>query len=271
MKLIYSRFSFSRCENKAETFSGATSERILNEATLHEYFIEDKNGITRTPPGVATVYWIAFGCGCYHNLHILYIDRPNIRFAKGFHKKTVLVAWPTSTWHACLIFNILIFFCRVPEAAQLIKDNDSINSISKESRDGKQVDDNNKWKKCIQLRETPTDITTMDEYKKFDFQPTWLRNKEFWDNSFEARFEQFKKNTTKPNLKVWIAVDQPHGNRRIHVLYSISGVYRSVFAQRPRMAENIFELLSKRFSSNIELCDFKNARVQRHDIYLVRN
>lgn len=101
------------------------------------------------------------------------------------------------------MISTFFFYGSVPEQAELIKDKDSINSISREKGGTKQdIDTDSKWRKCAVLRESFTDITTSDEYKKFDFQPNWLRNKEFWDNSFEARFEQFKKNATKPNLKV---------------------------------------------------------------------
>lgn len=38
----------------------------------------------------------------------------------------------------------------------------------------------------------------------FFLQPNWLRNKEFWDSSFETRYELFQRNTSRPNLRVII-------------------------------------------------------------------
>lgn len=62
-----------------------------------------------------------------------------------------------------------------------------------------------KWQKCVTLHESQTNITTIDEYAKFDFHPKWMNTKEFWDESLQKRYEQFRANKTKPNLKVWIS------------------------------------------------------------------
>lgn len=95
--------------------------------------------------------------------------------------------------YSCLIASVLVIIC--------------LYNISL-AGNNEQVNVNNKWKKCAGLRETFTAITTSDEFKKFDFQHSDMSNKEFWDNSFEARYEQFKKNTTKPNLMVPTSFDQ---------------------------------------------------------------
>lgn len=38
--------------------------------------------------------------------------------------------------------------------------------------------------------------------KYFYFQPSWLRTKEFWDKSFEDRYEKIHNDTRRPRLKV---------------------------------------------------------------------
>lgn len=87
--------------------------------------------------------------------------------------------------------------------AQLIKLNYSDNEISREHQHiENEPTKGNLWKRCVELKEALVDITTTDEYSRFDFQPNWLRSKEYWDNSFEQRYEELMKNTSKPNLKV---------------------------------------------------------------------
>ncbi|GAB0093322.1 Alpha-mannosidase [Sergentomyia squamirostris] len=68
---------------------------------------------------------------------------------------------------------------------------------------------NENWGKCRSLYDSDTDITTMEEYAKFDFQPEWMKTKEYWDKTFEARFEELRKNPERPPLKVIIV---PHSH-----------------------------------------------------------
>lgn len=35
-------------------------------------------------------------------------------------------------------------------------------------------------------------------------QPSWLRIKEFWDKTFEERYEDFRNDSRRPKLKVYI-------------------------------------------------------------------
>lgn len=97
----------------------------------------------------------------------------------------------------------LFRFRRTLDQSDLVKYNFSENEQIKHSK----LVSNPKYTKklsrqCAALKEAPTDITTLDEYKKFDFQPSWMRTKEYWDMSFETRYESLKKSKTRPTLKV---------------------------------------------------------------------
>lgn len=63
--------------------------------------------------------------------------------------------------------------------------------------------------KCYVLKQQETNITAFDEYSRFDFQPEWIRTKEYWDKTFEERYEQQKKDNIRPPLKVIIV---PHSH-----------------------------------------------------------
>lgn len=66
-----------------------------------------------------------------------------------------------------------------------------------------------KWDECVALEETPTDITTGDEYGNFDFQPEWMKTKEYWDKDFESRYEKLQKDPNRPPLKIVVV---PHSH-----------------------------------------------------------
>lgn len=78
----------------------------------------------------------------------------------------------------------------------------------KDFDDSNSVDDDNTDQQgrehCMQLKETKADITTMDEYLKFDFQPNWMKNKEYWDASFEERYERHMRNEHRLPLRVYL-------------------------------------------------------------------
>ncbi|XP_053668564.1 alpha-mannosidase 2 [Anopheles marshallii] len=66
-----------------------------------------------------------------------------------------------------------------------------------------------RWDECNVLEEASTDITTVDEYGKFDFQPEWMKTKEYWDKDFEARYEKLQKDPKRPPLKIVVV---PHSH-----------------------------------------------------------
>lgn len=80
------------------------------------------------------------------------------------------------------------------------------NSNEDQSDDSNSVIDPNtddKQQQCSPLKETAVDITTHDEFRKFDFQPNWMKNKEYWDATFEERYDKLLKNEQRSPLRVW--------------------------------------------------------------------
>lgn len=137
---------------------------------------------------------------------LLHIDRTEQQHFKGFHETQVRNARDAE--QVCDDFSVLCLrgsiANRFGEVAQLIRLNYSENEINHNEKHsgGGGGASSGKWKKCSVLKEAPVDVTTQDEYTKFDFQPNWLRTKEYWNAEFEQRYEELKRNATRPNLKV---------------------------------------------------------------------
>ncbi|XP_008550659.1 alpha-mannosidase 2 [Microplitis demolitor] len=62
---------------------------------------------------------------------------------------------------------------------------------------------------CPLTQPRNADIDTLTEFAKFDFQPSWMRSREYWDDSFEARYAELRKDPTRPPLKVIL---MPHSH-----------------------------------------------------------
>ncbi|KAF7278990.1 hypothetical protein GWI33_007795 [Rhynchophorus ferrugineus] len=73
----------------------------------------------------------------------------------------------------------------------------------------RQVFENKEFETCPRLVAADADISTMDVYKDFEFQPMWMRSKEYWDKTFEDRYERQKMDPERPPLKVIIV---PHSH-----------------------------------------------------------
>ncbi|XP_047523943.1 alpha-mannosidase 2 [Pieris napi] len=71
--------------------------------------------------------------------------------------------------------------------------------------------DSEKLPQCPVVRESVAEIDTVSIFPSFDFQPNWLRTKEFWDRSFEERYENNKNDSRRPKLKV-IVVPHSHND-----------------------------------------------------------
>ncbi|XP_037800077.1 uncharacterized protein LOC119595020 [Penaeus monodon] len=55
---------------------------------------------------------------------------------------------------------------------------------------------------CKDIQAPKTDVNTVDQFPKFEFQPAWMRGKEFWDTNFEKRYLKRRAKWKKLPLKV---------------------------------------------------------------------
>ncbi|XP_033166690.1 alpha-mannosidase 2 isoform X1 [Drosophila mauritiana] len=84
-------------------------------------------------------------------------------------------------------------------------------SVSPEEQSEEQYANSNWGDKCYELIQSNTNITASEEHSKFDFQPEWMRSKEYWDRGFEERFDAQKKDKQRPPLKI-IVVPHSHND-----------------------------------------------------------
>jgi alpha-mannosidase len=65
------------------------------------------------------------------------------------------------------------------------------------------------WEKCSILEEAHADINTKEVFAKFEFEPDWMKTKEYWDKEFESRYEKLMSDAKRPPLKVVVV---PHSH-----------------------------------------------------------
>lgn len=59
------------------------------------------------------------------------------------------------------------------------------------------------------MEEASSDINTKDVFAKFEFEPDWMKTKEYWDKEFESRYEKLMNDQQRPPLKIVIV---PHSH-----------------------------------------------------------
>lgn len=92
--------------------------------------------------------------------------------------------------------------------------NNWLNSDSHKStkrKDEIDSDDDNAiaWEECSLLEEAHADINTKEVFSKFEFEPDWMKTKEYWDKDFETRYEKLMSDPHRQPLKVIIT---PHSH-----------------------------------------------------------
>lgn len=65
------------------------------------------------------------------------------------------------------------------------------------------------YNECSVLEEAKADINTKDVFAKFEFEPDWMKTKEYWDKDFEARYDKQMKDPHRQPLKVIVT---PHSH-----------------------------------------------------------
>lgn len=65
------------------------------------------------------------------------------------------------------------------------------------------------WEECSLLEEARAEINTKEVFSKFEFEPDWMKTKEYWDKDFESRYEKLMSDPNRQPLKVIIT---PHSH-----------------------------------------------------------
>ncbi|XP_058058037.1 alpha-mannosidase 2 [Anopheles bellator] len=121
------------------------------------------------------------------------------------------------SWHSWLRNSLSSIGGRGKDQRHRVSDREGDNGRDEDGETGGDSGDSggplprfgSRWDECNVLEEAPTDINTVDEYGKFDFQPEWMKTKEYWDKDFESRYEKLQKDPKRPPLKIVVV---PHSH-----------------------------------------------------------
>ncbi|XP_045510429.1 alpha-mannosidase 2 [Colias croceus] len=108
-----------------------------------------------------------------------------------------------------LAFGIYCYYYTVTPASYPKPSNNNINSDNSVSLKHVREPQSVKLEQCPVVRSSQAEIDTVSIFPTFDFQPNWLRTKEFWDRTFEERYEKIKNDSRRPRLKVFVV---PHSH-----------------------------------------------------------
>lgn len=118
------------------------------------------------------MHWIVIDFGCCNHLSLLHINRSAVQQFKGSAEATViriLIQTFFCETNLTTFSNRILSLFSAESSEALIRDNGSENDIA--GRNHKFAEATQKeWKKCAALKESTSDITTQEEFYKFDFQ-----------------------------------------------------------------------------------------------------
>lgn len=98
------------------------------------------------------------------------------------------------------------------------------------------------WGRCIPLHESQTNVTTMDEFQNFEFQPEWMKSKEYWDQDMEQRHSRQQIDPKRPPLKVIIV---PHSHNDPGWLKTFVGYFQ---ADTRQILNNVITRMNKQYT-----------------------